>query len=256
MDLEPNMLPVKTPFDRREFLKAGSIAALGLTLPAGLLKAAAAPAGLLPVLSVGFTPDAPTRPGSVVRLRAAKEMLAGDPVFLETGVSLRISTFARASRFQNTPGGVDVNVIFPSYGFKPEEYPEFQAWGFRHVDGVLASSSSLRFTVPVTATEGLRINLTRPQAARGRAARNSTPTAASKATASSLVLDPGVTSGSVKLRRGAYVIAIREDADEREPNWDSQALYLGDHGLAISSGANFTYLVATVDFPEVKTVAR
>lgn len=42
----------------------------------------------------------------------------------------------------------------------------------------------------------------------------------------------------------------------RVPDWNSEAIYLGDRGLAISSGANYTYLVATVDFPETKALAR
>jgi hypothetical protein len=147
------------------------------------------------------------------------------------------------------PGGVDVDVIFPSYGFEPESYPRFQAWGFRHVGGMQSKSSSLSMTVPVTSTEGLQMFFHRPAAAaaRGRAVRAGAQPAPTPSS-SMLRLDTGVTSNVLKLQRGVYVVALRETDDEREPNWNAHILSRNDSGLLLNTVATFTYLIVTIDY--------
>ncbi len=232
------------PYDRREFLKVGSIAALGIALPTPRLHAA--PATLLPILSVGYAADRPQKKGESVRLHAARELLMGDPFFIAQGARVRIGTFKRSPRFSDAAGGVDVQVIFPGYGFRPEEYPQFKAWQFRYAEGLQSTSQTVSMTVPVTPTEGLQMVFRQPEKSRGRAARASVATAPSDP--SVLRLDIGVGSNVLKLQRGTYVVALRESDDESEPNWDRQVLIRDERRLLLNAQAAFTYLVLTIDY--------
>jgi hypothetical protein len=245
--MSPSENAKKLSLDRREFVKVGSLAAVGLALQPGLLHAAVG-ATALPILSVGYSDSVPEVAGQSFHLRAAKDLLFGDPSFLSRSARIRIGTFSRATRFANLPGGVDVDVVFPSYGFEPDAYPRVQAWGFRRDGWMQSTSGSLSMTVPVTSTEGLQMFFHRPAAAsRGRAVRTGAQPAA--ATSSSMLrLDTGVTSNVLKLQRGAYVVALRETDDEREPNWGAQILSRDQSGLLLNSLATFTYLIVTVDY--------
>ena len=231
--------------DRREFLKAGSIAAVGLALPASLLHAAA-PGDPLPILSVGYAADIPEKIGTGIRLHSAKDLLFGDPLFLRNSARLRIGTFSRFARYADLPASVDVQIVFPSYGFAAADYPEVHAWQFRQATGVGSASQSVAMTVPVTSTEGLQLLFRRPKTTRGRAVASGAP--APEKSTSTLRLDTGVGSNVLKLQRGAYVVALRETDNEREPNWDAQVLVRGDHGLRLNSSGTFTHLILTIDY--------
>ena len=233
-------------FDRREFLKVGSIAAVGFALPAGILQAASA--NPLPILSVGYSRVIPQEKGQYVRLSAARDLLAGDPFFISQGARIRIGTFVRSPWFVDRKGAVDLEVVYPSYGFQPEDYPRFQAWRFRHAGGQQSTSQTVSLTVPVTSTGGLQMVFREPQGSRGRAAKSTAAEGAVAAGASVLTLDPGVGSNVLKLQTGAYVVALREDDNEREPDWDGQILARGTHGLNLNSAATFTYLILTIDY--------
>jgi hypothetical protein len=221
--------------DRREFIKAGSLAAAGLALPGPLLEAAPSPRAL-PVLSVGHSAGVPSA-GERVRLRSAKDLLTGDPSFISQSARLRIGNFARAARFADAPGGVDLAVVFPSYGFRPEDYPQFRAWRFRHAGGRRSTSHAVSLTVPVTPADGLRMVFLAPQAA-----------ADGSQDLSVLALDTGVGSKVMKLQRGVYVVALREADGEREPNWNRHILTCGENGLSLDSPGLFTHLILTVDY--------
>src|SRR5439155_1570092 len=107
--------------------------------------------------------DLPQKKGEAVRLHPAGDLLMGDPFFIAQGARMRIGTFARSPRFADAAGGVDNEEIFPGYGFRPEEYPQFQAWRFRHADGLQSTSQAVSMTVPVTATEGLQMVFREPE---------------------------------------------------------------------------------------------
>jgi hypothetical protein len=238
----------KPALDRREFVKIGSLAAVSLALPTGLLHAAPSTTGL-PILSVGYCDRVPEFTGQAYQLRSAQDLLLGDPAFLSRSARIRIGTFARATRFVDLPGAVDLDVVFPSFGFEPDSYPRVQAWAFRHAGRMQSKPGSASMIVPVTSTEGLQMFFRRPAAARGRAVRTGAQPAA-ETSSSTLRLETGATASVLKLQRGVYVVALREADDQREPNWNSQVLSRNNAGLVLNSVATFSHLFITIEYAE------
>src|SRR5258705_13938585 len=134
---------------RRDFLKAGSAAAVGVAfaglVPQRLFAAAADSA----VLSVGFAP----RPaeGASVRLAAAEQTLAGDPSFISRGARVIVSSYHRAAKYDGKTGGHSLDAIFPAIRYEPARYPRFNAWS--------SGRRTMRFKMPVTATQGVQFAL-------------------------------------------------------------------------------------------------
>src|SRR5256885_16617184 len=107
------------PVPRREFLKASSVAAIGIAAGSllrtdSLFAAGDAPVSL-PLLGVGFTPDAVGPKG--IRLADARDALSGDPTFLSRGARLTIASFAPAeSRSKKSSPGAAIDAVFPILG--------------------------------------------------------------------------------------------------------------------------------------------
>ena len=191
---------------------------------------AVAVAGLLPerlfaaqsdaaVLSVGFA-ELPA-PGQSVRLAAAERVLAGDPAFISRGARVSVGSYHRAAKYDGKPGKQALAAIFPALGYEPSRYPRYNAWSF-------PGTAAVRFTMPVTAADGLQL------AARG-------------ATETRLALTLGSSSDALKLARGVYVIGLRESPSDALPAWSALSLRRVDDGFAVDTTA-FSYIVVTVDY--------
>jgi hypothetical protein len=131
---------------RRQFLKAGSAAAVGAAI-AGLVPQrlfAAGPDNV--VLSVGYAP-LPAE-GTSVRLAAAEQSLSGDPAFISRGARVSVSAYHRAAKYDGKSGGHTLAAIFPALGYEPSRYPRFNAASAGH--------AAVRFNMPVTAMQGVQ----------------------------------------------------------------------------------------------------
>jgi hypothetical protein len=224
---------------RRDFLKAGSAAAIGFTAvaltPQSLFAAPPRDRGILPLLSVGYAPEIP-EPGHSVRLAAADKALLGDPAFISRGARVTIQSFARAERYEGMQGGAGIDVIHPVIGYAPEKYPRFKAWTYsvdKNLDNI---AGPIRFTVPVTGTQGLQLVI-----------RRVTFETDEPATESLLPLTLGSEFGALKLQRGVYVIAFREAARDSVPPWTAHSVRSKGGQLVVDTEA-FSYAVLTIDY--------
>jgi len=225
---------------RREFLKTGSAAAIGLSAvavaPQSLFAAAIGDRAFRPLLSVGYAASVPEA-GESVRLSAADKALMGDPAFISRGARVTVRSFARASRYQGNAGGAAVDVIHPVIGYAPEKYPRFHAWAYStDKNGLDNVSGSIGFTVPVTATQGLQFVV--------RAHDGDETT-----TGTQLALTLGTAFGALKLQRGVYVVAFRESTSDSLPPWSAHSVSLKNGQLVVDTQA-FSYAVLTIDYAQ------
>jgi len=226
---------------RRDFIKASSaaavgIAASGLFRPDVLLAAGDAPVSL-PLLGVGFTADDLAEKSA--RLIDARAALSGDPSFISRGARLTIASFGPAeSRSKKSAPGAAIDAIFPVLGRDAAKFPRFQAWCYRAKDsGIEAGSTS--FTMPVTATDGIRL-VVRPLGPIGEPA---------PAIESPFTLSLNSMSGAYKLQKGTYVVAFRDDAsNDVEPNWGRLTVMRRGEKELVVTGARFAHVVVVVDY--------
>jgi len=225
---------------RRDFLKTGSAAAVGLTAvalsPKSLFASPSSENDLVPLLSVGYAPTAPEA-GQSVRLASADRALAGDPSFISRGARVAIHSFARAAAREGKPGGAAIDVVHPAIGYAPDKYPRFRAWTYatdkNSVDNV---GGAIAFTVPVTATQGLQFAIRRvPFDGNGLAKEMP------------LALTLSSESGALKLQRGIYVIAFREENRDSVPSWSAHSVSSKGGQYLVDTKA-FSYAVLTIDY--------
>jgi hypothetical protein len=231
---------LNVPVARRQFLKASSVAAIGfaatgLIRPGSLFGAAIT----VPLLGVGFTPADDVVHGNA-RLIDATSALAGDPTFISRGARLTISAFSPASRGHKTQEGAAIDAIFPILGREAEKYPRFQAWSFRAKESGIESGRG-SFTMPVTATDGIRL-VVRSLAAPGAEAP-------AVETQSPFSLSLGSSDGSYKLQKGTYVVAFRDaNGSDGAPSWSRLFLARRDEGDLYVPGARFSYVIVNIDY--------
>ena len=218
-----------TGLPRREFLKAGSAAAFGMAfaglVPQRLFAASTDNA----ILSVGFAPLPAA--GASVRLGAAEQTLSGDPSFISRGARVMVSSYHRAAKYDGKPGGPSLAAIFPALGYDPARYPRFNAWSFSGQGATDSGRRTVRFNLPVTATQGLQF------AARQNGAKAETL----------IALTFGSRSDELKLQRGVYVIALRESPSESLPSWSAQTLRMLGGDLTVDA-TTFSYIVVTIEY--------
>ena len=225
---------------RREFLKTGSAAAIGLSAiavsPQSLFAAAIGDRGLRPLLSVGYAPSLPEA-GESVRLVSAERVLTGDPTFISRGARVTVRSFARAERYRELVGGASIEAISPVIGYAPEKYPRFRAWSYSTDKNNLENvAGPIGFTLPVTATGGLQLVI-----------RSFTSGTTETAVESPIDLTLGTESGAMKLQRGVYVIVFRETAGDAVPPWTAHSLSLRNGQYVVDTRA-FSYAVLTIDY--------
>jgi len=224
---------------RRDFLKTGSAAAVGLTavaLTPRSLFAAPPESDLVPLLGVGYAASIP-EPGQSVRLMSAGQALAGDPSFISRGARVTIHSFARATGREGKPGGAAIDVVHPAIGYAPDKYPRFRAWSYvtdgSRIDNV---SGAIAFTVPVTATQGLQFKI-RSVSTQSNGAANEVL----------LALGLSSESGALKLQRGLYVFAFREEKRDAVPSWSGLSVSARGGEYSIDTKA-FSHAVVTIDY--------
>ena len=214
---------------RRDFLKTGSVVAVGVAL-SGLLPdrlfAAAADGA---VLSVGFAELPPA--GQSARLGAAERVLAGDPAFISHGARVTVSSYHRATKYEGKPGGHALAAVFPVLGYEPAKYPRFNAWSYSARGATDDGRRAVRFNMPVTATQGVQFAV--QQSTGGSETR--------------LALTLSSSSDALKLQRGVYVIGLRESPSDAVPGWGSLSVRQGSDGFVVDTTA-FSYIVVTVGY--------
>jgi len=229
---------------RRDFLRISSAivagtAAAGL-IPGRSLFAAADASVMLPVTSVGYAEAGPQE-GEEARLRYASALSAGDPAFLSHRAKISVSDFTRFSKHRGTGSGYELDAIFPANSYTPATYPRFRSWLTMDLEGGNNAAPGARFTMPVTSTDGAQLVVRR---LRANAPKDAQPEE------SLLSFSTGAESGSMKLLRGIYVIALRETGSDDSPNWTMQSLVRGRNGALSIPNARFSYLVVTVDYAD------
>lgn len=214
---------------RRDFLKLGSVAVAGLSLPASAVAALAKlPAKLL---SAGYASAEPQE-DEIVWLTPASRLLAGDMTFLKTDAQITIrSSFAAKRPGGTAPRIAAIDVAFPAVGYQPDAYPTYRA--YQHGT---ASSGPVAFRVPVEATTGLQLLFT---------TLNPDADPAQIQQPDDMVrFALGSTTGDEKLQRGVYVVAYGEPG---VANWS--AVPITRHGRDIVvPNATFSYVVFNVDY--------
>ncbi|MEK6374806.1 MAG: hypothetical protein AABO58_19170 [Acidobacteriota bacterium] len=224
---------MSNPIARRQFLKTGSSAALGLAFTAfhgeSLFAAAAAAAGGSALLSVGYAPMPPAT-GEKVALAPAERTLAGDPAFIRRGARVTVGSYTRAAKYDGKTGSYALAAIYPAFGYQAARYPRFQAWTFDGSNGLDSGRRPVRFNVPVTAADGLQF-------------------AIGKADETRVALTLGSDSSALKLQRGVYVIALRETPSESVPPWSAHSIRVSGGNLVVDT-TTFSYIVVTLDFAD------
>jgi hypothetical protein len=246
--LAEDFMPVKDaslfpPVPRREFLRISAtavagIAATSLVSPSSLFASPSA----LPLLSIGYAPSLPELDQHVA-LFSASDILSSDPALLARRARVTVAGFARAAKYEHDGGGVQLEAVYPVLSRTPENYPRFNAWGFKGGAGADSVGGPISFTVPVTATDGLVFLVHRTKADVEGPGPKST-----SADADLSRVQLGINSGGdAKLTRGAYILAFREGSSDSAPNWSRLALS-NTNGFMNVSGIGVSYVVLTIGY--------
>jgi hypothetical protein len=201
--------------DRRDFIRFGSVAIVGIATTAvaenGVRGVAEAFMGdPLPLLGVGYCNPESAHPG---RFFAAEHLSSGDTRFQTTPVRIAINGFRRAEQHRGTPMSIGLNVHY-------SDAARFMAWHSAARGRVQLTSSPVAATVPVDASSALTFSvdsLTRRSALAQRVFRDDQP----RLEESLVSLGFGSSDARAKLRRGVYVVAFRESARDVQPDWSS-----------------------------------
>lgn len=236
---------ISRPLPRREFLRLSATAAVGFAA-SGLIdprRLLAATTDTLPLLSIGFAGDVPES-GGASALKSASSMLMPDPAFLRHGAQLAIVGAGTAVRSDLREGGIEVDAIYPVLSRTADKYPRFIAWKMEVQGENRSQSSGIRFTMPVTATDGIKLLVHRTSAAPPPDSTRATAPDAAQQNLIELSLGSG---DGPKLQRGAYVIAFRESAADTAPVWTRLALQNRNGAFSVE-GLRTSYIVLTVDY--------
>lgn len=224
---------------RRDFLKISSLAAFGIAAGAlrpDPLRAASANSGP-PLLAVGYVENAPAA-GAAVDMSSADSILSGDPTFISRGARLTFRSPGISDSDRSL--GAAVDVLFPLLGFTAAQFPRYRAWFFARDDAGFVMPGNVSFNVPVTATRGLGLVLSRkPQI--------QVPQGPAGADESDATLTLGSDSGRLKLRRGVYAIAFRDTSNQQLPNWRAIRL-VSKSGDLVVTPSPATYVLMSVDY--------
>lgn len=183
------------------------------------------------LLGVPVGPDDAGTPGAIT---AAEGLAGGDSRFLQRDALVRVAGLA--------PDPQRVAALFDSValvaGFQPYDPTAFVAWSFVDIAGRPSISPPIAFRVPVDAG-GLKLALrTREKAGGDR----EWP----------VTLSPGSEPGSLKLRRGVYLVPLRPAASPSY-DWTMTAVTrrpsaAGGEQLALAAPGSPAFLLLSVDF--------
>jgi hypothetical protein len=245
---------------RREFLALGSVAMAGVaasSLSGQVLRAALAPARVVPLLSVGYfagsIPDLAA--GGAGRVISAESLSAGDGSLAESGIRLRIHGLSRAAGRQPEAGMIGLNTL---YRIGNTRVPQL-SWSCSTSAKGVQQAVLASFVVPVDAGSPLELAVS-SRALQSVAAASFAGTDAARhdlgiveANGRSIAaFSLGAARGAMKLRRGTYLLALRSSQQQRQPDWLSIRFAAPSEGAApllLQGGApvSFDYLTLSVE---------
>jgi hypothetical protein len=232
---------------RREFLRMGSVAVLGVAVASvseRSLFAASSESGIVPLMGVGYAPSLP-QPGYSIPLANANAILSPDPRFISSGASISVVGAKRAAGHLNALGGVAVDALFAVSHRRPDDPLRFNFFSINGRADNDTVSGPVTFTIQVPSTGGVSFIVRRMRPTVQQASTEPPPL---ESEATPLTLSLGNVAGP-KLARGVYVMAFREEDADSMRDWSRMAIERGDDGYAIS-GATFSYLILNVDYAE------
>jgi hypothetical protein len=205
--------------NRREFLRYSSTAAAGFAIAAMSQSALfAATQTLEPLLSVGFTP---ALPATSVRLGNARSILVSDPTFITRDLRLCIHGGKRADKYQKLRGGVAIDPIYPTSG-----HDRVFFWSATRN----CTTACGALVLPVEATNGASFSV-----------KNLT-------TNNESILNLGLlTRSDPKLRRGVYIVGVRETLADAVPDWSRFDLVREGNHFVIPN-APVSHAILSVDY--------
>jgi hypothetical protein len=231
--------------DRRDFLRLGSVAIVGIATTAAVAEnatqgiAEAFISQPLPLLGVGYCNPGSAQPS---RLIAAANLPSGDALLRSAPVRVSVKAFHRASQHGALPMSVGLNVHYPGDA-------RFMAWHSSVRGSRSTNSSPVSFLASAEDSGALTMSLESrtPRTALARRLMSQ-----SEPRVEESVFSLGFASGA-KLRRGIYVVAFRESSGEKTPDWSSLRFDAADsriHGSAIigSRPAPFSYVVLSTGY--------
>jgi hypothetical protein len=225
---------------RRDFLRLGSFAVIGLA--GGTWPFLAYGADSTSLLSVGYV-DAEPEEGTLLWLKPAERLLAGDPAFLARDARVTILSSSRTAQKRRYKGTA-IDVVYPVHGYQPKAYPIYRAWSCRDNESGPTVSAPVAFGVPIVADCGLRLLLTHFKPGENADVVDGTPIASDD----SVQLSTGSASGDPKLRRGVYVVACREQSGRSNPNWSSIAITRRDGAVVVAHRERSSHLILRIDY--------
>jgi hypothetical protein len=234
---------------RREFLRVGSFAVLGVAVAMNETKlfAAANGSGIVPLMGVGYAPSLP-QPGYSIPLASADAILSPDPRFIGSGARISVIGAARAASHGNALGGIAVDALFSVSHRRPDDPLRFSFFSINgHADHD-AVSGATSFTIQVPSTGGVPFLVRRVRPAIQKESTEQPPL---EPEVTPLTLSLGNVAGP-KLARGVYVLAFREEDSDGMKDWGRMAIARTDTGYVIS-GATFSYLILNVDYADAES---
>ncbi len=238
---------------RRDFLILGSAAAVGLA-------ATAAPANVdggtesMPLLSIGFCNAivSELRDDARRSVVSADRLVAADARIASSGARITVHGFHRAATHRSRPLEVAFRTYYPAIDPATNAKTPFFPWVWRSAAQGLTSSNRTSFVVPVDLTDSLVLGVDRiietPQPVTPLR-RMSRFLAGSRNERFGLAsLAPRTGANGLKLRRGTYYVAVREDDADAAPSWMSLRPTAGG-ALRTSAGSEpaFSYLVLSIE---------
>jgi hypothetical protein len=245
-----NTRAVSRPLARREFLRIGTtavigIAATGLLNPKSLFAITTGGAAFQPLLSIGYAPAVPWN-GNSAPLRSADSNLTPDPYFITRGARVAVLGSGRSPNQTNAPGSLYLDAIFPANSGAASESSRFGFWSVAGHPVRDSFSNRVSFQVPVLATTGLSFlaRYKRPALVSAPLSNEPPPLEPDNVL---FTLSLGGVPGP-KLQGGVYVVALRETADDSSsPDWERLRI-INNGGNVVVVNATFTYVVMTVDY--------
>jgi hypothetical protein len=240
---------------RREFLILGATAVAGLTMGGGS-ELFGGPASM-PLLSVGYwngSPDDLRRedPSPSYRRIVAAETLAADSSLSGGNVEVTIHGFWRASQHR-LPLTMALRAHYPPVA---DVTPSLIAWVW---EPRARMTNQARFEIPLRETLDLTVERVNAGLDSERITLRDVVTHRNRGSRSEMTaLSSRSGSNGVKLRRGMYFLAIRENDAEPRPAWSSMRVLQGPspldaagEGVLRTAGAldraPFSYLVLSID---------
>jgi hypothetical protein len=237
---------------RREFLRVGSFAVLGVAVAMNETKlfAAASGSGIVPLMGVGYAPSLPQL-GYSIPLASAGAILSPDPRFIGSGARISVIGAARAASHGNAPGGIAVDALFSVSHRRPDDPLRFSFFSINGRADRDAVTGPISFTIQVPSTGGVPLVVRRLRPAIQKESAEQPPIEPEVAP---LTLSLGNVAGP-KLAHGVYVLAFREEDSDGMKDWSRMAIERADTGYVIS-GATFSYLILNVDYADAESERR